>query len=851
MMRKLINYLKTKGDAGLSLIELIISMAILAIVGIAVGGAMYVSSRSYTRSSTEVNVQEEAQVASNLICDWLVDATSVNPEDAEVTLDPSGSNDFVIVHPDGDATVTIRIFLDDNELKYSAEKKTTQDDGSVVTESSAGTLANNVYNAVFNSTFKDDRNVKFSMDFKVNDRNYNAVTDSTSRNHSFVSTTGTASPDNLYIMPNNVYPLGSDEYQVILEPGQRKNGAAYDASYTFDFLVYGLDEHTQVLMEGATDPDKTKGDIKLSYAQVSGTANFNVTCQCTDNAKDSQVFTFTAVNTTDPSINHSIRVHVDIRRANQVTFNYGSTGIFKASGDEGKSGSTYYAEVDLGVQYGASVNAFFDKNGGYKNPYEVKFFYKMKNGSSYVDIDPNTYFENLVVTNGTSGGNANIGFKLKNDIDKDIYIVAVAVHSGYLPDLGASNAGVVFASPTNRVTEAMGSGFSYGTSNVAYYNVLKIAAAGPHHEDVTLPNPSSIKRGTPSFEIGRITTEGYNAILTAVTADCEATYGDSYPNNHQYEYKSVVYYKEKGSSTWSYYVIHSTREVTDIKQHAFTQFQEAKESYIFAADKSYDYYLSYVAIAPDGDIVKEVKSDEGSIPASRPYVYDPNDQTFKLETYSSGHPMEFDVTDYRNTSSDPGNVRNYDFYVYFSNMTSANVESTHITWVIEKFVIDDAETGAGHWTTDTSLVVWQQGYEATSQLTNANSNGIGSPSDHSTYHTNSSNGITQIKLAGVDHTSGDTLSIGAYNENRYPDSNMSVACLRLSKDNIKNENIGQYRLSFGGDDSYWTPTTMSSGSVTYGGSTGSVTSVQRTDCDMTQTTVNGTEYGYIYFTIKD
>ena len=77
------------GTAGLTLVELIISMAILAVVGIAVGGAMYVSSRSYTRGASEVNVQEEAQVASNLICDWIIDATSVNPD---LINDPTGPN---------------------------------------------------------------------------------------------------------------------------------------------------------------------------------------------------------------------------------------------------------------------------------------------------------------------------------------------------------------------------------------------------------------------------------------------------------------------------------------------------------------------------------------------------------------------------------------------------------------------------------------------------------------------------------------------------------------------------------------------------------------------------------------
>ena len=854
-MKKIIKYFRAKGDAGLSLIELIISMAILAVVGIAIGGAMYVSSRSYSRASTEVNVQEEAQVASNLICDWLVDATSVNPGDGEVTLDDTHS--FTITHPDGDASVEITISLDGTDLKYNAVKKLS--DGSTVT--SSGTLANNVYNAVFNSTFDADRNVKFSMDFKVNDRNYNAVTDSTSRNHSFVSTGGNTVSQSLYILPDNgVYTVGPDEYQVILEPGQNTT-ASYDASYNFTFQVFGFDEHTKVVLDNTENTPQTKGGVTLGYAQISGTNQFSVNCQSANDASGDQTFTFKAYNDTDNTINHSITVHVSIRRVTKFQFGY-TGGTFKATGDEGKANSTYYANIDLGVQYGAQVNAAFDKNGGYRNPYKVVFFYKEKDGSNFNTIDPAAYFDNLVVDEGISG-TPSISFKLKNNITKDIYIVAVAVHSGDLPSLGATNANVVFSNNpitnyTNRVTSvksALGSysGFSYGTGGRAYFGVLKIAKTTPDNHDFTMPNTSSIRRGIPSFEIARITDSGYNAISSACNTWC-ASHGYDTPTNAGFRFKSVVWYKEKGSGTWQYYVMHSPAQVSNLKDHETTQFQNANESYIFAADKAYDYYVAFYAYAPTGELVKELKSQESEIPASLPYVYDPSDQKFKLETFDSGHPMVFDASDYKSIS----NYKDYDFYIYTSNLTSANDAGNHVTWSVEKWNpnYQNSDGSFGRWETDNNIIVWKQGLEYTSQCSNQarDSWGIGSPSDHSAYHTGSGNNISQIVLGGVDNTTGDTLRIGAYNENRYPDANMSIAQIRLDKKYIIGDNnttyYGQYRLSFGGSLGYNAPVGLSSGQISKDGSNGSVSGVTRVDCDLTGVSANGAEYGYIYFNIQ-
>ena len=921
-MRKLMECFRRKDNAGLTLVELIISMAILAIVGVAVGGAMFVSSRSYTRSSSEVNVQEEAQVASNLICDWLVDATSVNYDmgDQEITLASDGSNEFVIVHPDGNAEVTISIKLIDSDLTYTAVKSIPQDDGSFVTESSTGTLASNVTDAVFNSTFRENRNVKFSLNFKINERTYNAVTDSTSRNHSFVSTSGISGENSLYILPdNNVYTVGVDEYLVVLEPGQRVIDVDHDASFNFTFKVFGYDANTVVTVDGDSDYSQKDG-VKFTLSQIEGTNEFTVNCQSNDNANAAPEFIFTAVNTAEPSIAHSIKVTCGIRRDTGVTFAYSGTGVFKATGEEGKNGSTYTAGVDLGVTYGPQYNAGFDKNGGYKNPYEVRYYASLDNGGGSYSVQELTntshpsYITDLVITPGSSSGNSTISFRLNADLDKDLYIVAVAAHSGSLTGVGAACKNVSFVDGTysnNRVSGVLGAAFTYtGTSNVlannnAYFGILKVAKAP--NNNVTLYNSNVFQRGTPAFEIGYLTSEGYNYLTGLVQDDCDTRYALSdpyHPVNHDYRYVSAIAYRvsipnynahasysvgdkvtKAGDSSiyqciastpspagsfdsskwtsvgtidsrddWSYYVLDRTKQPDELLQHSLTK-MEGNESFIFDASTTYDYKLVYIAYEPQYKTeLGRVESSIGTIPATIPYIYDPSDQKFKMDTYDSDSYRTFDVSEYSSIT------KPYGFYVYFGNMNVFNTSTDHPYWRIQQLV-EDPESHISSWVDYTGFnLQWSDSYQSTDNLFNQNYFGIGPKLNSSdTYYTNIDSNVAKIRQ--ITMSDGSVLEIGAYYENSYtesrnPDLHYTVGRIMLDKDDIKTENIGKYRILFGGDDGYQEPVGYNSGVLGYGYSEirdglGSVNSHQRVDCDLTGVTLDGTEYGYLYFEIKD
>ena len=63
-------------NKGFSLIELIISVAILTIITSAILGFIVTSSKSYGNVSEDVSLQQEAQLSLNQISDLIVDSTS-------------------------------------------------------------------------------------------------------------------------------------------------------------------------------------------------------------------------------------------------------------------------------------------------------------------------------------------------------------------------------------------------------------------------------------------------------------------------------------------------------------------------------------------------------------------------------------------------------------------------------------------------------------------------------------------------------------------------------------------------------------------------------------------------------
>ena len=114
-------------DKGVTLVELLCTIAILSLVGTAVVGMIMVSSRTYQRGLLEIEVQQEAQFAANLIGDLLKDAKEVvpaaNPSDPLVIKKDNaagGVDVYEITHRTSDNTMWLT--LNSNTPQLMAER---------------------------------------------------------------------------------------------------------------------------------------------------------------------------------------------------------------------------------------------------------------------------------------------------------------------------------------------------------------------------------------------------------------------------------------------------------------------------------------------------------------------------------------------------------------------------------------------------------------------------------------------------------------------------------------------------------------------------------------------------------
>lgn len=104
-----------KNQKGFTLVELIIAVAILAIVTAAVCGFIVVGSRSYASSNTDIMLQQDAQLALNQMSDVIIDTT----DSISYGLSTSGSGDMQLVLKDsefaGEATEKCLIVVNKHE----------------------------------------------------------------------------------------------------------------------------------------------------------------------------------------------------------------------------------------------------------------------------------------------------------------------------------------------------------------------------------------------------------------------------------------------------------------------------------------------------------------------------------------------------------------------------------------------------------------------------------------------------------------------------------------------------------------------------------------------------------------
>lgn len=763
MMKNILKKYGRLGTAGLSFVELLISMAILAVIGAAVGGAMYVSSRSYARGSAEVDVQEEAQVSANLICDWIIDATSVSVPG--ITGDGSGSG-LVIVHPEGGESITITVSYDASTktVNYSAVNAAGISKGS-------GVLASNVTGCTFFSTFNENRNVNISMDFNVNERTYHAVTDTSSRNHDFISTGGGAT-DAAPVIGFDIPPVAG-QYYVYIEPGQNDTNGA---SFEFEAVVYNFDPTNTVFN---FTKESGNADTSITLTPVSGTENrWKVKVQCVNQPTLPQAnaeYKFTAVKTIGATVLSDTKtVKVLVREATKCEFdseNAVRDTSLPGNPNSGKSGCVYkVANLDLGLanqsrQFGAPYDS---GNFGYKDPSEVQFIYRFADGT-----DASSY----VIANEITTGTPSVQVTLALDIPQDLYVIAVATHSGSLaantvygnPATNANNKVTKFLTDANGGTQT---NFTYGKVSghtTAYYDTLKIAGGG------TGPFPNigkGIYRGTPAFIIGKYQMNYINnTLIPALLANTTIT-GAGYntsdkilnnnplPDGTKITYWTTVYYLEEGTTNWKSYVIamNNNRATDLVSNNLYVKLRcdgmdgnpDNQTGCIFKPDKSYTLKVQLDVFLGTQHVFSD--SSTGSIPAAVPYVWTGSGNNFNDKAYTEGSP--FQVTNSEKLIP-----------VYFSGC------SMTIQGFRPKFRIE--YKNGGSWT------------DVTDQL-----------DEYIKVEWNGSYGCTpnQVVLNDADHT---TINIATnYDEDEYPASKTTLEMIKIEGGAYNHMSSGSYRIVF-------------------------------------------------------
>jgi len=813
-MRKLF---KGIGSAGLSLVELIISMAILAVVGVAIGGAMYASSRSYTRATAEVNVQEEAQVASNLICDWIVDAVAVNPKDDGVggyvagEYDEGESTGLYIIHPEGDKLMKIHVYADaaDEVLKYDAVEVNSDDWAEVSGgESYSGILAKNVTGAFFYNTFQTDRNVKISVDFYFNERTYRSVTDSTSRSHDFISNGGSVVNNKPVIRFERVSRLGGAH--VTLEPGQE--GAA---AYTFYVYIdnCGFDPNDSNYSFTVDNTGLTHTKI-VSCTWNTTENRYDVVCSADKGAAGAESVSFKATapgGTDTKALVFKIRRVTDCKfkgykQADNTYTSVTTEGDLKVwspkSGDNGKLGAVYESEISLGItnQADESVQgADFDKSPyNYMDPASIKVFtrsWTTNMGGMWIDM--HTANAEVTVTDGVPS----VKVTLTSDLEYDVYVIVVADHSGTLAGDARDNnwklgcgctVGTALNKPKNfGINVSYGSGMAVAGEH-AYFDVIKIKKSGGYNPFTDVGG--GVRRGTPACMIA-FYDPTFQANLRAAIRSAYPGVTDNQIDSGTFTYKTILnirteYIYDQNPATGELVLRigadgKPVKNTTGAYQKFFVYandnleatFHEAsrrlrdQSTTIFDLDKSYDIYLEY-QVWKDGVNKPELNfKTSGNVPAAVPYVYNPGNGKFRL-------------TDSKSAQVSIPKDNNYKMGLYIEGCNFNN--GHYLTARVERYV--GIVNGEEKWETVNSVITqtsWtENGGDITSQIVFDN------------------------------HTDTRTYPVGPYIENEFGFKNQNLEILHLNTNNLTSG--GNYRLVFDTDYPCATSINYSAGTVTVG-----------------------------------
>lgn len=150
-------------NKGFSLVEVVVTIAILAVVGGILAAIVYTGNRTYRSAQTEVDLQYEAQIAMNQIKDYLIDTNSINEE--------SGNAYSIVKHTENGYEEDVLTWDEKEQAIYYEKNAISGEEKTVLVEKAK--LADYVSGFSLDLTRAESENqVKIILDMKRKEKEY-------------------------------------------------------------------------------------------------------------------------------------------------------------------------------------------------------------------------------------------------------------------------------------------------------------------------------------------------------------------------------------------------------------------------------------------------------------------------------------------------------------------------------------------------------------------------------------------------------------------------------------------------------------------------------------------------------
>lgn len=360
---------------GLSFVEVLCAIAILAMVSGIIAGVLVATSKHYRNGTKETAVQQEAQLAVNRIGDIIKDAVSV-----EFTGD-------VLTIKNGDDWYTVTRNAVDNKLNY------TQHLAAGAGSDATGVLAENITAFDVDTTnFKKNRTVKVGLTVDDGEKSYAMAYNMSARNEMTTDTIVGEAVRTASILV---------EHKIIMVPGE--------SGLILNVQAKGC-AHPLIVEPGA--------GVSASISDTNDALTISLDSGITAEKTTLTLKTDTAAG--DPEA--SVQIVIQVRRIKKVEVKY---GYDSSSGEKLESDSeyTFYGRIKESTPYLSKVPGT-SWDSAYKNPRAIEWSYDLYKGG---EIHNELLADYFYMSGGypkveSDSDKPFITFKMKKPLDSNMYL---------------------------------------------------------------------------------------------------------------------------------------------------------------------------------------------------------------------------------------------------------------------------------------------------------------------------------------------------------------------------------------------------------------------------------------------